>query len=87
MKILILLITFLLSSIAFSDESKRSTIFTGINIPVVCADPEEIDPLYQHKGFIVFRTLISISYEQKRIYEKIIDGKVVYIVVYYLNRK
>ena len=78
MKILILLITFLLTSIAFSEEQKKYDFYWD-NIPVVCAAPEEIDRWAEHKGF----TPLSISYGReggKR------DGQVVYIVVYYLNK-
>ena len=49
------------------------------NIPVVCAAPEEIDRWAEHKGF----TPLSISYGREGGKP---DGKVVYIVVYYLNK-
>ena len=78
MKILILLITFLFTSVAFSEEQKKYDFYWD-NIPVVCAAPEEIDRWAEHKGF----TPLSISYGReggKR------DGQVVYIVVYYLNK-
>ena len=78
MKILILLITFLLTSIAFSEEQKKYDFYWD-NIPVVCAAPEEIDRWAEHKGF----TPLSISYGREGGKP---DGKVVYIVVYYLNR-
>ena len=78
MKILILLITFLLTSIAFSEEQKKYDFYWD-NIPVVCAAPEEIDRWAEHKGF----TPLSISYGREGGKP---DGKVVYIVVYYLNK-
>ena len=78
MKILILLITFLLTSVAFSEEQKKYDFYWD-NIPVVCAAPEEIDRWAEHKGF----TPLSISYGREGGKP---DGKVVYIVVYYLNR-
>ena len=78
MKILILLITFLLTSIAFSEEQKKYDFYWD-NIPVVCAAPEEIDRWAEHKGF----TPLSISYGREGGKP---DGKIVYIVVYYLNR-
>ena len=78
MKILILLITFLLTSIAFSEEQKKYDFYWD-NIPVVCAAPEEIDRWAEHKGF----TPLSISYGREGGKP---DGQVVYIVVYYLNR-
>ena len=78
MKILILLITFLLSSIAFSEEQKKYDFYWN-NIPVVCAAPEEIDRWAEHKGF----TPLSISYGREGGKP---DGQVVYIVVYYLNK-
>ena len=78
MKILILLITFLLTSIAFSEEQKKYDFYWN-NIPVVCAAPEEIDRWAEHKGF----TPLSISYGREGGKP---DGQVVYIVVYYLNK-
>jgi len=78
MKILILLITFLLTSIAFSEEQKKYDFYWD-NIPVVCAAPEEIDRWAEHKGF----TPLSISYGREGGKP---DGQVVYIVVYYLNK-
>ena len=78
MKILILLITFLLTSIAFSEEQKKYNFYWD-QVPVVCADPEEIDRWADDKGF----TPLSISYGREGGKP---DGKVVYIVVYYLNR-
>ena len=78
MKILILLITFLLTSIAFSEEQKKYDFYWD-NIPVVCAAPEEIDRWAEHKGF----TPLSVSYGREGGKP---DGQVVYIVVYYLNR-
>ena len=83
MKKLILLITFLLTSVLFADEHEESDIekynFYWDQVPVVCAAPEEIDRWAEHKGF----TPLSISYGReggKR------DGNIVYIVVYYLNK-
>ena len=78
MKILILLITFLLTSIAFSEEQEKYNFYWD-QVPVVCAAPEEIDRWAEHKGF----TPLSISYGREGGKP---DGKVVYIVVYYLNR-
>ena len=78
MKILILLITFLLTSIAFSEEQEKYNFYWD-QVPVVCAAPEEIDRWAEHKGF----TPLSISYGREGGKP---DGKVVYIVVYYLNK-
>ncbi len=78
MKILILLITFLFTSVAFSEEQKKYDFYWD-NIPVVCAAPEEIDRWAEHKGF----TPLSVSYGREGGKP---DGQVVYIVVYYLNR-
>ena len=78
MKILILLITFLLTSIAFSEEQEKYNFYWD-QVPVVCAAPEEIDRWAEHKGF----TPLSISYGREGGKP---DGQVVYIVVYYLNK-
>ena len=77
MKILILLITFLLTSIAFSEEQKKYDFYWD-NIPVVCAAPEEIDRWAEHKGF----TPLSISYGREGGKP---DGKVVYIITYWVG--
>ena len=83
MKKLILLITFLLTSVLFADEHAEKDIkkynFYWDEVPVVCAAPEEIDAWAADKGF----TPLSLSYGREG---GKADGNIVYIVVYYLNK-
>ena len=69
----------LLTSVSFSEEEEKKYNFYWDNVPVVCAEAEEIDRWAYNKGF----TPLSMSYGREGGSP---DGQVVYIVVYYLNK-
>ena len=70
----------LLTSVSFSEEEEKKYNFYWDNVPVVCAEAEEIDRWAYNKGF----TPLSMSYGREG---GAPDGAVVYIVVYYLNKE
>ncbi len=84
MKKLILLLTFLLTSVVFADTHEESDIqkynFYWNQVPVVCAAPKEIDRWANDKGFMP----LSISYGRANGQP---DGEIVYIVTYYIQQE
>ena len=84
MKKLILLFTFLLTSVVFADTHEESDIekynFYWNQVPVVCAAPKEIDRWANDKGFMP----LSISYGRANGQP---DGEIVYIVTYYIQQE
>ena len=83
MKKIILLLTFLLTSIVSAEESDsdiKKYNFYWNQVPVVCAAPEEIDRWANDNNF----TPLTLSYGRKDGDPK---GEIVYVVTYYLNKQ
>jgi hypothetical protein len=83
MKKLFLILTFLLTSVVFAEETDSDIEkynFYWNQVPVVCAAPEEIDRWARDKGFMP----LSISYGRANGQP---DGEIVYIVTYYLQQQ
>tara|TARA_B100000900_G_scaffold31912_1_gene24160 strand:- start:172 stop:546 length:375 start_codon:yes stop_codon:yes gene_type:complete len=81
MKKLILLLTFLLTTLVSAEESDiKKYNFYWSQVPVVCAAPEEIDRWSNDNNF----TPLTLSYGRK---DGDPEGEVVYIVTYYINKQ
>jgi hypothetical protein len=79
MKKIIIILSLLISSIAYADHEKDFGEYYFQQIPALCTKPELVDNYLNHFGFEPVNVSLGREGMQK-------DGQPVYMVTYYINK-